>query len=218
MGTAKDMLSALDISTPNPEQLRLVNDFIALDITTYWKNLSSTVMSILCKEGVLRSKAVTRSLHIFSDSFVEGEHVFTTLKDQFPNSPHVQLIEKLVMYGGIIHDTEHADKHRACLQMIIAHGLSFEADLALLIDERDRYIAKNIDARLPEDEHAILFMGALHNVPQYLPQSIDIKVIHRADVISSRVWKLPEKFTAMFLKGFFNRPDSYGHKLSPMTL
>ena len=48
------------------------------------------------------------------------------------------------------------------------------AQLRDLLDQRDRFIARRIDATLTQQDIGILFLGALHRAVQELPGSIQV--------------------------------------------
>lgn len=46
-----------------------------------------------------------------------------------------------------------------------------------LLDQRDRFIARRIDATLRRGETGILFLGALHRVTEMLPEGIELRTL-----------------------------------------
>lgn len=52
-----------------------------------------------------------------------------------------------------------------------------EAQAAMLLEARDRFIAERIDATLRDDEDGILFIGALHKVADFLPRRIKVEYL-----------------------------------------
>lgn len=52
-----------------------------------------------------------------------------------------------------------------------------EAQAAALLEARDKFIAKQIDATLSDGEIGILFIGALHQVAQVLPKRIEVEYL-----------------------------------------
>jgi hypothetical protein len=51
------------------------------------------------------------------------------------------------------------------------------AEMADLLEARDRFIAGRIDTTLGDREDGILFIGALHKVAKFLPQRIRVEYL-----------------------------------------
>ncbi|WP_454650965.1 hypothetical protein [Bradyrhizobium liaoningense] len=91
-------------------------------------------------------------------------------------SPNHQILENLMKAGATLVGTESP----ALLldEYALLHSPDrTEAKAAALLEARDRFIAKQIDETLGEDETGILFMGALHKVSRFLPPRIKVEVI-----------------------------------------
>jgi hypothetical protein len=87
-----------------------------------------------------------------------------------------QLLESLVMAGAALIGTESPalllDEYK-----LLQSPERTEAQAAALLEARDRFIAKQIEATLKDDRDGILFMGALHKVAIFLPQHITVEYL-----------------------------------------
>ena len=73
-------------------------------------------------------------------------------------------------YGLIMKTAGHAPATELAGPSEGAHAAQFQE----LLDLRDRFIARRIDATLLEGEVGILFLGALHHVVHKLPATIEV--------------------------------------------
>ena len=91
-------------------------------------------------------------------------------------SPNHQLLESLVHGGAKVVGTESPtlllDEYK-----LMQSPRRNETKAAAILEARDRFIAKQIDATLADDEVGILFIGALHKVAQFLPQRIRVEYV-----------------------------------------
>ncbi|WP_316190698.1 MULTISPECIES: hypothetical protein [unclassified Bradyrhizobium] len=91
-------------------------------------------------------------------------------------SPNHRILESLMKAGATIVGTESPalllDEYA-----LLQSAERTDAKAAALLAARDRFIAKQIDETLGEDETGILFMGALHKVTSFLPPRIKVEVI-----------------------------------------
>lgn len=102
-------------------------------------------------------------------------------------SPNYKILKKLIEKGARLEATESPDLLRKEYDHIKAFLTApFEGEKAEarrrydeikneLMEERDQFIAKTINATLRDGEIGVLFIGAAHNVVSKLPN--DIKVI-----------------------------------------
>ncbi len=91
-------------------------------------------------------------------------------------SPNHQLLESLVRGGARLVGTESAalllDEYK-----LMQSPQRNAAKAAAILEARDRFIAKQIDATLAEDEVGMLFIGALHKVADFLPERIKVEYV-----------------------------------------
>jgi hypothetical protein len=86
--------------------------------------------------------------------------------------------------GASLEGTEHPDLLRTEYELIMnaAPGANDAgqpedaraAQFRDLLDQRDRFVARRIDTTLGRDEMGILFLGAMHRVLEWLPDSIEV--------------------------------------------
>ena len=101
--------------------------------------------------------------------------------------PNYRILLKLAERGAVLEGTEDPDLLRteyALIMRTAAHAPATElagpsegahaAQFQQLLDLRDRFIARRIDATLQEGEVGILFLGALHHVVDKLPPTIEV--------------------------------------------
>lgn len=87
-----------------------------------------------------------------------------------------QLLEKLMRGGATLVGTESPSLLLDEFKLLQSPGHT-EAQAAALLEARDLFIAKQIDATLSDGEVGILFMGALHKVAQFLPRRIEVEYL-----------------------------------------
>ncbi len=102
-------------------------------------------------------------------------------------SKNYQIIRKLIDRGATIEATESLDllkKEYDHIKAFVTAKTAEEKSAAIqlydqikytLMQERDAYIAKAIDATLKDGETGILFIGAAHNVIPGLAKDIEVK-------------------------------------------
>ncbi|VVB69415.1 Uncharacterised protein [uncultured archaeon] len=104
-------------------------------------------------------------------------------------SKNYQIVQKLMDKGARIEATESADLLRLEFGYIKAileaksdeERMEAEARYNLvrdhLLEERDSFIARSIDATLKDGETGLLFIGASHHVPPKIAQDIEVKCL-----------------------------------------
>ncbi len=104
-------------------------------------------------------------------------------------SKNYQIVQKLMDKGARIEATESADLLRleyGYIKSILEAKTDLERKEAEarynlvkdhLLEERDLFIARSIDATLKEGETGLLFIGASHNVLPKIPQDIEVKCL-----------------------------------------
>jgi len=98
--------------------------------------------------------------------------------------PNHRILLKLMERGAAIEGTEDPDLLRTEYELIMTTAAGATdagrsdgaraAQLRDLLDQRDRFIARRIDATLTQQDIGILFLGALHRAVQKLPGSIQV--------------------------------------------
>ena len=98
--------------------------------------------------------------------------------------PNHRILLKLMERGAAIEGTEDPDLLRSEYELIMTTAVGATdacrpegaraAQLRDLLDQRDRFIARRIDATLTQQDIGILFLGALHRAVQELPGSIQV--------------------------------------------
>lgn len=66
----------------------------------------------------------------------------------------------------------------------------FRTQRDLLVEERDKFIAKTIGATLQEGELGVLFIGAYHNVVAHLPDDISVEAVKEPGVVTAYLEQL----------------------------
>ena len=96
--------------------------------------------------------------------------------------PNYRILLKLMERGATLEGTEDPDLLRTEYELIMSTAAGATdagrsegaARLRDLLDQRDRFIARRIDATLAPENIGILFLGALHRAVQKLPGSIQV--------------------------------------------
>ena len=96
--------------------------------------------------------------------------------------PNYRILLKLMERGATLEGTEDPDLLRTEYELIMSTAAGAAdagrsegaARLRDLLDQRDRFIARRIDATLAPEDIGILFLGALHRAVQKLPGSIQV--------------------------------------------
>ncbi|MFH1856368.1 MAG: hypothetical protein ABH836_03945 [Candidatus Omnitrophota bacterium] len=125
---------------------------------------------------------------IYQDGMIaEGEIARKIVEDGVKaGSSNYRLISKLLERGAFLVKTENFSLVKEERDRILAliHAKSFIRKLAALVKykvvknkllkKRDKFIANRIDETLKHGEKAILFIGALHNIKEKLPNSFQV--------------------------------------------
>jgi AcrR family transcriptional regulator len=136
------------------------------------------------RHSVRRFPQETRKLRIYQDGLpVCGRELELAQQLAVNGSRNHRLIVELVEQGALLTGTEDPELlKREQERSQDAVGLSQPASASrydALMEQRDRYIAAQIDATLQaEGEVGLLFMGALHRVVERLPKDIEVVRLH----------------------------------------
>lgn len=127
-------------------------------------------------------------MKIYQDGMVaEGEVGEKIVEESVKSgSKNYELVLRLLRRGAILVKTEdfklvkeERDRLLAITQaksktLKLAAFIKYKLVKNRLLNKRDEFIAKRIDATLDYDEKGILFIGAYHNIKDKLPQNIRI--------------------------------------------
>ena len=145
--------------------------------TQYWQAVSKYVQKLLVDFSELRvyqdglpdisTEMVTK---IVDETQTANYDLLRWLRDKGANitgteSPSL-LLEEYRALHAIFNSKNEIQKHEARLKYAKANPY--------LLEERDRYIAKKIEATLPKGGMGILFIGLAHEVKRLLEQEIEV--------------------------------------------
>lgn len=132
---------------------------------SFWQVTSDIVLSHSCTQ---RHNA--KKLHLFADSIPDAQDSMIRKAISELAAKHIpmhQLLAALIKRGASVHGTEDLDllRQESAYATAVFHGSPrcFLKEEELL-DSRDRAIAERIDKIVPNEEGALLFIGALHDV------------------------------------------------------
>ena len=138
----------------------------AAQIADLWRQL---------REQVLALPLDWTRVHVFQDSLpVCGREMEIVRELARQGSPNFALLEELAARGAQIEGTESAPLLLREVEIIRDGARWRPGALAALASERDQFIARRIDERLPAGRDGLLFLGMLHEVEGYLPRSIEV--------------------------------------------
>jgi hypothetical protein len=117
------------------------------------------------------------NVKVYQDSLPICGHERELVKDlAVKGSRNHQLLEKLMQGGATLIGTESLTLLLDEFKLLQSPSRT-EAQAAALLEARDKFIAKQIDATLSDGEIGILFIGALHQVAQVLPKRIEVEYL-----------------------------------------
>jgi len=140
-------------------------------------------------------------MKIYQDCMVADGEVGMKIIEQGikSGSKNHELISMLIKKGGVLVKTEDfhlvkkeldifisLTKAKSVLQKLIAL-IKYNFKKNILLNQRDKFIAKRIDDTLEEDEVGIIFIGAFHRIKKKLPQ--DIQVIELKEISKVREYQ-----------------------------
>jgi hypothetical protein len=144
-------------------------------------------------------------IKIYQDGMVAQDEVAIQIAQDTAKagSKNYQLILRLLEKGAILMKTEdfglvkkEYDKLRAITGAKstgkkIAAFIKYKLAKTLLLNKRDAFIAQRINQTLKDDEKAILFIGAFHDIKKRLSKNIEIREIKRIEKVKSYQKLLP---------------------------
>ncbi len=140
-------------------------------------------------------------MKIYQDGMVADGEVGMKIVEQGikSGSKNYELISMLIKKGGVLVKTEDFQlvkkelgsfisltKAKTVLQKLIAL-IKYNLIKNVLLNQRDKFIAKRIDDTLEEDELGIIFIGAFHRIKKKLPK--DIQVIELKEISKVREYQ-----------------------------
>jgi hypothetical protein len=147
------------------------------------------------------SDLYVRGIKIYQDGmFVDGEMAMKLIRDGVKSgSKNSEIVSNLIDRGAILMKTEDFKmvkdeydglqsimKSKTNIRKLI-HLLRYKLLKPIFLRRRDRFIAATIDETLESNETGILFIGAYHNVMNWLPK--DITVIELKEVEKIRKYQ-----------------------------
>jgi hypothetical protein len=142
---------------------------------------------------------------IYQDGMVADGEVGNKIVEEGmkSGSKNYEIVENLIKGGAILVKTEDfslVKKERdRLLKITQAKTLSekllgfirYKLTKNILLNKRDRFIAKRIEQTLNHSETGIIFIGAYHNIKKYLPKDIQIIEVKDADKVRAYQRLLP---------------------------
>lgn len=163
----------------------------------YWRQHKWTIKRYWQEiDRFLQGKTFTKVL-IFQDGLPEGGETAQVIIDKLAQtgSPNYQLLKVLVQRGARMQKTEDLEllKQEYQLTKDLAAGknllstifafLKYKLKKNGLLNDRDDYIAKQINQNLKEGEMGICFLGAYHDVLSKLASDIKIVLVKNPDKV-----------------------------------
>ena len=202
-----------DASIDDVVELMRISELFTESSQNYWAFTASFLLETFRKDAVLdESRHFSSPMRIFVDSFVRGM-AWDDFSNALGHSPMLSVIRDLVKCGADVLETEDEKKFGACfraLTRITDQGKYSPEAARKVISVRDRHISNVISSHLGDGDIGILFIGASHRVAEFLPKSIDVRVLHRADTIPPEIFRVIREDP--LLSTYFTKPDFYGHQ------
>jgi len=144
-------------------------------------------------------------LKIYQDGMVAGGEIGQKIVEEGTRlgSKNYELVARLLKQGAILIKTEDFNlvkeerdrlltltKAKSVTQKLIAF-IKYKLVKNRLLNKRDRFIAQRINETLNDGERGVLFIGAFHNVKNFLPGDIQIKEIKDAQRVREYYRLLP---------------------------
>ncbi len=189
MGSASDDLRQAYIDRKGPEGWEESRRAVA----EFWNNL---------EEGILALELDYDRVRLYQDGLaVCGQETEIVRDLAGRGGPNYRILIALMARGAALEGTENPELLLKEYRLLKAGmwgpgartaqeptGASVLAGEALL-EERDRYIARRIDATLRPGETGMLFLGALHRAVERLPSTIE--PVSLRELMSAKTGKKP---------------------------
>lgn len=147
-----------------------------------------------CTEKLILEKVKTldfSKLKVYQDGQVLNGKIGVKMVEDIAakGSKNHQILLQLILKGAVIMRTESFEllkeeyiliknilTAKTAEALVLARRV-YKARKDSILEARDRYIAKNIDKTLGDNEIGIIFIGATHRVERYLPKDIETEYL-----------------------------------------
>lgn len=152
-------------------------------VARFWKSIADYLLSLDIAK-----------LRIYQDGLAADGELGRRVVEEAARrgSLNHQLILRLLIQGALLRKTEDASLLLEELRLatkVATESSSNQAGLSRkkvrLTEERDKFIASTIDATLGQPERGVLFIGAYHKAPLYLPGDIAIEYLKDCDKVKA---------------------------------
>lgn len=166
-------------------------------IGSYWREHKKTIKRYWQEiEKFIENKQFTQVL-VFQDGLPAGGKTAQAIVDELAqtSSPNYQLLARLTKKGACMQRTEDPKLLKQEYQLtrdLVARKnllstvfafLKYKLRKSGLLSSRDKYIAKQINQNLKEEETGICFLGAYHDVLSKLASDIKIILVKNPDKV-----------------------------------
>ncbi len=193
MGSVKHEMKGISEKTFGREKWERHMEYVK----EFWKKVEASLEKRLNRVDISK-------VRIYQDGQVVDGYFGRKIVEEIASagSKNHQIILGLVKNGAVLMKTESFEllkEEYAFIKRIMGAEKPRDAEVAAavykkrkdgLLQERDRYIAKNIDKTLKNGEFGILFIGATHNVESELPSSIKVEYLEDVKDISSELLEM----------------------------
>jgi len=156
-----------------------------------WKLHKKTVHSFWDSIEEYFKKLDAGNLKIYQDGLLADGELGQRIVEEGARrgSRNFRIVLDLIGRGGEIRKTEDVallkEEYNRILKLAQTKSLwerttayaGYRIHKDRIMEERDQFVAKTINKTLKEEERGVLFMGAFHDVPQYLAGDIDVKEV-----------------------------------------
>jgi hypothetical protein len=165
MGSAASGYQAAFIARHGEQNWRERSDSYA----AIWRAIRAGV-----EQAIERRGAPARHVKLYQDSLpVCGQEAALVAQLAAAGSENHALLVALMQRGAVLVGTESPELLLAEYRLLQSPGHT-EADAAAVLEQRDRFIAARIVETLGWRELGVLFIGALHHVPRFLPERVSV--------------------------------------------
>jgi len=164
-----------------------------------WERHKESVTIFWDKIGEYFSEMDAKNLKIYQDGLLADGALGQKIVEEgaLRGSRNFQIILDLMKRGGKIRKTEDVkllkEEYDHAVRLAETKTLSgkttayagsrIQEDKTRIMEGRDLFIANIINETLKEEERGVLFMGAFHNVLQYLAGDIDVKEVKNIEKV-----------------------------------
>jgi len=156
---------------------------------TLWKSHVETVLGFWDAIAEYFNAVEASDFKIYQDGMVADGEIGMTIVEEAAKagSRNYQVISGLIRRGAILVKTEDLnlvkEERDWILKITHAKNRVQKLDAAMkyklvknsLLDKRDKFIAKQVNDTLQEEERGVLFIGAFHNVRKWLQKEIQVE-------------------------------------------